>query len=127
MSTMVTRIGIWQAGISTPTQSMSSLIIIKVRKDFKEGLHPNLATYMHWKSNIFQKLLFLKHIHMFFLLIHRMFTSESNVYHKLLNMISLYRSLHYFSFTTIIMESLSTLTTLFYFTTTNPRDCTTLT
>ena len=37
------------------------------------------------------------------------------------------RSLHWFTFTTIKMKSLSTFSTLFYFTTTNPRDHTTLT
>ena len=64
---------------------MSSLIIIKVRRDFNEGLHPDLATYKHWKSNISQKLIFLKRRYSYVsLLIHRVFTGESNVYHKLL-------------------------------------------
>ena len=58
---------VWLAGIGTLVQShvtshrvMSSLIIIKVWKDFRESLYSNLVKQMLWKSTISQKLIFLK-------------------------------------------------------------------
>ena len=84
----IARIGIWLAGISTLTQSHLISIHYKSSERLQrtsEGLHANLATYIYLKSNISQKFVFLKrwysHVS---LLIHRVFTIESNVYHKLL-------------------------------------------
>ena len=74
--------------IYTPTY----LIIIKVWRNFKESLHPNLITLKicrkledaNQKIRISQKMIFLKRWFHVFLLIQWMFTSESNVYQKLL-------------------------------------------
>ena len=65
---------------------MSSLIIIKVLRDFKEGLHPNLDILNALKIKYFSETPHFSQmldIHVS-LLIHRIFTSESNVHHKLL-------------------------------------------